>query len=117
MTSSVQTLIAKLAQHDITAEWGNTGGNCMALTVALPDGELLITDAEGPFTPADFDSDEERYGWCLGRYVNGDDGYPYTEAEMVEGGRDYAYLTTDLGDIDGMVDAVRTEVARKIVRA
>ena len=70
-TSTVRKLMAAL-EADVTVptpEFLNTGGGCMNVEMALPDGGwVCVSDHEGPFTEADLDSDEDVSGFCVMRY-------------------------------------------------
>ena len=45
---------------------GSTGGNCGAVIVDTPRGELLVTTVSGPWaTPADDDHDRGDHGWFV----------------------------------------------------
>lgn len=71
-------MLTTLQGYGIRCEIVNTGGNCGAISVEVPYGELFVTTESGPWaTPADDDYDRaERWAMCWydseGTWVDGD---------------------------------------------
>lgn len=86
MLASVRDLVP-------SAYIGNTGGNCGAVIVDTPKGELLVTTDSGPWaTPADDNVDRGEHEWFVtlwdsdGSWVDGAgvrDGDTLTPADAV----------------------------------
>ncbi|MGH3477524.1 MAG: hypothetical protein ACRDQD_11855 [Nocardioidaceae bacterium] len=118
--SSVQALIRKLIDAGVEGViWQHTGGGCFAIEVPLPHHEgrdyLYITDRWDVLSHSDFESDEDRQGWSMGRYVWLDsEDYAHGEREVVVGGRDVIYATDNLSALDTIVSVVRTEIATNV---
>lgn len=115
-TSSVQALMDWLNSRlpeGTEAEWTFTGGGCYAITVPLADGgELMISDVEGPLTERDLDSDDERYGWCVGRYdaegdAVSDDYGDYLYMTVTD---DETYYPGPMHDLASVVSVVLSQV-------
>lgn len=77
VVSAVQKVIAGLQAAGVPAEWHNTGGGCMAISVGWgPETEdsfhmyeILITDKWDPFGQGDYVSDENVSGFNAGFYA------------------------------------------------
>lgn len=125
MSSSVQRLAAELltVTTDDKVVWWHSGGGCFALRVSLgelaPNGEprdyLFITDYHDTFSDADFESDDERHGWRVGRYVWTFEGFAIAESDVVMYGRPEVYSTPNLEDgIAAVVAVVAAEMQTTI---
>lgn len=109
--SAVRTLLDKLEAAEIPATFGNTGGGCFAVIIPMPDGgELLVTDREDIFHEDDLDSDENVFGYYVGRYdadgsPHGEDGWVYATPEDTVDGE--PVLPPVGSDVDDVVTAIR----------
>ena len=66
---------------DITS----TGGNCGAITVAVPCGELLLTTESGPWATPDDDDHDRAEGWTMS-WHDDPDGGTWVDGDLVRDG-------------------------------
>lgn len=90
--TNLHDMAKALNDAGISAEVGNTGGNCMAVIVPLIDNdEILITDYE-----IGGSADDDVDGWCVGFYA--------LDAERVD-----VFERPDPGCVAEVVDVIRTQ--------